>query len=281
MKSVAPVRPSLIAGTWYEGRPKKLAAEVDSYIHEASLPDFGGEVVAVIAPHAGYLYSGAVAGHAFATVHGLEFDLVAVLSPMHASYREPLLTSSHEAYATPLGKISIDCAAVDAVNSVLRAELGTELKPIANDGEHSLEIELPFLQRALCAEFNLLPIMISEQTNKIAQALGKALAKVLHGRKALLVGSTDLSHFYPQDLANKYDQEILQQIESFSPEGLLEAEASGKGFACGRGAVASVLYAAQNLGAETVKILNYATSANITGDYASVVGYGAAVILKN
>lgn len=281
MKPVAPVRPSPIAGTWYEGHPSKLAAEVDRYICEASLPEIDGEVVALIAPHAGYLYSGAVAGHAFATVRGLDFDLVAVLSPMHASYREPLLTSSHEAYATPLGKISVDRAAVDEVDSALRAELGTGLKLIANDGEHSLEIELPFLQRALSGDFNLLPIMISEQTNKVARSLGTALAKVLHGRKALLVGSTDLSHFYSQDLAKKFDQEILHQMEILSPEGLLEAEARGKGFACGRGAVATVLYAAQKLGADTVKILNYATSADITGDYASVVGYGAAVVLKS
>jgi len=281
MKPVAPVRPSPIAGTWYEGRPSKLAAEVDRYIREASLPEIDGEVVALIAPHAGYLYSGAVAGQAFATVHGMEFDLVAVLSPMHAYYRQPLLTSSHAAYTTPLGKIPVDRAAVDAVDSALRAELGIGLTPIANDSEHSLEIELPFLQRALSGDFNLLPIMISEQTKKIAKALGNTLANVLRGRNALLVGSTDLSHFYSQDIANKYDQEILHQMESFSPEGLLEVEAKGSGFACGRGAVAAVLHAAKGLGAETVKILNYATSANITGDYDSVVGYGAAVVSKN
>jgi len=281
MKSVAPVRPSPIAGTWYEGRPEKLAAEVDRYIHEASLPEIDGEVVAVIAPHAGYLYSGAVAGHAFATVKGMDFDLVAVLSPMHAYHSEPLLTSSHEAYTTPLGNISVDRPAVEAVDFALRANLGIGLAPIANDSEHSLEIELPFLQRALNSDFSLLPIMISEQTNKIASALGTALSKVLHGRKALLVGSTDLSHFYSQDIAKKFDQEILHQMEAFSPEGLLDAEARGKGFACGRGAVATILYAAQGLGADTVKILNYATSADITGDYGSVVGYGAAVVLKN
>lgn len=281
MKPVAPVRPSPIAGTWYEGHPSKLASEVDRYIHEASLPDFDGEVVALIAPHAGYLYSGPVAGYAFATVHGMDFDLVAVISPMHAYYREPILTSSHEAYSTPLGKISIDRAAVEAVDTLLCADIGVGLKPIANDSEHSLEIELPFLQRTLNGEFNLLPIMISEQTNRIAYTLGTALAKILRGRNALLVGSTDLSHFKSRDAANKFDQEMLRQVERFSPEGLLKAEENGKGFACGRGAVATVLYAAKSLGADTVKILNYATSGDITGDYDSVVGYGAAVVLKS
>jgi len=280
MKPVAPIRPSPIAGTWYEGHPSKLAAEVDRYIREASLPDYSGKVVAVIAPHAGYLYSGPVSGHAFAAVHGLDFDLVAVLSPMHAYYREPLLTSSHEAYTTPLGKIPVDHAIMAEIDALLRSDYGIGITPIANDREHSLEIELPFLQRALLGDFNLLPIMISEQTNEIARSLGSVLAEVLQGRNALLVGSTDLSHFYSQEDANKLDHEILHQMENFSPENILDAEKSGKGFSCGRGAVAAILHAARGLGANTVKILNYATSGEITGDYSSVVGYGAAVVLK-
>jgi AmmeMemoRadiSam system protein B len=160
------------------------------------------------------------------------------------------------------------------------ADLGIHLSPITNDPEHSLEIELPFLQRSLVGEFTLLPVMVRAQEPKVSKGLGKALASVLRGQDALLVASTDLSHFYTQAVANALDAEMLAQIEAFSPDGAFEAEKSGKGSACGLGALAAVLWAAQELGADTVKILHHATSGDVTGDFSSVVGYGAAVILK-
>jgi len=274
------VRPSPIAGTWYEGRPKALAAEIDRYLEQAELPELPGEVIAVVAPHAGHRYSGAVAGYAFAAVRGRAPDLVAVISPMHHPYFEPLLVTAHAAYATPLGEIPVDKQAVTELDAVLVKELGFGLSPVTRDPEHSLEIELPFLQRALAGDFKLLPVMVHEQSPKVSEKLGKALALVLKERNALLVASTDLSHFYIQDEANTYDAEMLRQIEAFSPEGIFKAERSGKGFACGFAAVAAVLWAARELGADTVKVLHHATSGDVTGDYSSVVGYGAAVVLK-
>jgi AmmeMemoRadiSam system protein B len=110
--------------------------------------------------------------------------------------------------------------------------------------------------------------------------LGLALAKTLQGRRALLVASTDLSHFYPQAVAETLDAELLRCVAAFDPQGVLDAEEQGKGFACGRGALAAVLWAAKALGADTVKVLNHATSGDVTGDYTQVVGYGAAVILR-
>jgi len=274
------VRPSPIAGTWYEGRPKALAAEIDRYLEQAELPELPGEVIAVVAPHAGHRYSGAVAGYAFAAVRGRAPDLVAVISPMHHPYFEPLLVTAHAAYATPLGEIPVDKQAVTELDAVLVKELGFGLSPVTRDPEHSLEIELPFLQRTLASQFKLLPVMVREQSPKVSEKLGKALALVLKERNALLVASTDLSHFYIQDEANTYDAEMLRQIEAFSPEGIFKAERSGKGFACGFAAVAAVLWAARELGADTVKVLHHATSGDVTGDYSSVVGYGAAVVLK-
>jgi len=274
------IRPSPIAGTWYEGRPKALAAEIDHYLDQAELPELPGKVIAVIAPHAGHRYSGAVAGYAFAAVRGYAPELVAVISPMHHPYFEPLLITAHAAYATPLGEIPLDKQAVAALDTALRAELGFGLSPVSRDPEHSLEIELPFLQRALGGEFKLLPVMVREQSPKVSEKLGKALAQVLRERNMLLVASTDLSHFYTQNEANAYDAEMLRQIEAFSPEGIFQAERSGKGFACGHAAVAAVLRAARELGADTVKLLHHATSGDVTGDYSQVVGYGAAVALK-
>ena len=273
-------RPSPIAGRWYPGDAKKLTTSVDAYIDAAQLPEINGEVIAVMAPHAGHVYSGPVAGYAFGAVRGMQADLVAVVSPMHQSYSQPLLTSDHQAYQTPLGSMAIDQAAVADLNKELEQELGFGLTPVRNDMEHSLEIELPFLQRALAKEFRLLPVMVRDQSARVGQALGKSLAKVLAGRDTLLVASTDLSHFYDQDQARILDSEMLRQVEAFDPLGVLEAEEQGKGFACGRNALAAVLWAAKGLGANMVQVLKHATSGDITGDYSEVVGYASAVITR-
>ena len=280
MATIAPVRPSPLAGTWYEGNPDALSHAVDQYLDQAELPELPGEVVAVIAPHAGHIYSGPVAGYAFAAVRGNTPDLVAVLSPMHQAYYEPLLTTAHAAYSTPLGQIPVDDEAVASLDSHLKETLGYGLARVAYDHEHSLEIELPFLQRALSGDFKLLPVMVRSQSPKVSQQLGVLLAETLRGRNALLVASTDLSHFYTQKQAVSFDTEMLRRIESFSPEDVFCAEEEKKGFACGLGALTAVLWAARELGADTVKVLRHATSGDVTGDYSSVVGYGAAVVMR-
>ncbi len=258
-----------------------LARNVDEYLDEAQLPELEGEVIAVIAPHAGHRYSGPVAGYAFAALRGRTPDLVAVVSPMHHPYVEPLLTTAHEAYATPLGEIPVDKAALQELDSILQSELGLGLAAAERDPEHSLEIELPFLQRALASNWKLLPVMDRAREPRVSQKLGKALAQVLRGKNFVLVASTDLSHFYNQQTALTYDRAMLNEIESFNPDAAFDLERAGKGFACGLGALTAVMWAARELGADKVKILRHATSGNVTGDYASVVGYGAAAILKS
>jgi AmmeMemoRadiSam system protein B len=275
------VRPSPFAGKWYEGNPKTLARKVDEYLNDAKLPELEGEVMAVIAPHAGHTYSGGVAGYAFAALRGKTPDLVAVITPMHHYYREPLLTTSHGAYHTPLGDIPVDRQTISELNAALQSELGISLFPVSSDPEHSLEIELPFLQRALKSEWKLVPVMLRAQEPKVSQGLGKALAKVLRNKNFVLVASTDLSHFYNQQTALKYDRFMLDQIEAFDPDAAFDAERAEKGFACGLGAFTAVLWASRELGANKVKVLRHATSGDVTGDYSSVVGYGAAVVLRS
>ena len=270
------VRPSPIAGTWYEGNAKSLAHSVDEYLNRAKLPELDGEVVAVIAPHAGHRYSGLVAGYAFAALRSRSPGLVAVISPFHNLARYPLITTAHDAYGTPLGNIEVDKAALTDISQML----DVPITPIFADREHSLEIELPFLQRTLRGNFKLLPIMIHQQELDVARKLGLALAKVLQGKNALLVASTDLSHFYDQTTAERLDREMLRRFEAFDPESIFEAEQTGKAFACGHAAVAAVLWAARELGANKVKVLQHATSGDVMGDYSSVVGYGAAVVLR-
>jgi AmmeMemoRadiSam system protein B len=199
---------------------------------------------------------------------------------MHHPYYEPLLTTAHDAYRTPLGDMHVDKIALAELNIALQAELGFGLVTISNDPEHSLEIELPFLQRALKSDWKLLPIMVRAQDSHVSEGLGIALAKVLRERKFALIASTDLSHFYDQNTAVKYDRAMMDAMESFDPEGAFELERTKKGFACGLGAFTTVLWASRELGADKVEILRHATSGDVTGDYSSVVGYGAAVVLK-
>lgn len=279
MAAVAEIRPSPIAGAWYSGDPLRLRKQVSAYLDQAALPELGGEVVALVAPHAGHRYSGRTAGYAFAAVRGRQPDLVAVVSPMHQPYPGSILTSAHRAYSTPLGPVWLDEDALEQLDETLAAG-GQDMARIANDSEHSLEIELPFLQVALAGEFRLLPVMVRSQSPLVALRLGQALAKILKGRNALLVGSTDLSHFYPEDLANELDGEMLRRMRGFAPDDLFAAERTGKGFACGVAAVAAVFWAARDLGADSVEILHHSTSADETGDRSSVVGYGAAAVLK-
>jgi AmmeMemoRadiSam system protein B len=270
------LRPSPIAGTWYEGEAKVLAANIDQYLRDVkvALPD--GEVMGVIAPHAGHRYSGQVAAHAFAPLRGLSPELVVLVGPYHDFASHPLLVTGHDAYSTPLGDIAVDRAAL----SELQKQLDITITPISRDREHSLEIELPFLQRVFEKEFKLLPIMIRAQEPEVARRLGQALAGIVRDRRAILVGSTDLSHFYDHETARILDREMLQRFEAMDPDSIFEAERSGKGFACGHAAVASVLWTCLELGGNMVKVVNHATSGDVTGDHSSVVGYGAAVILK-
>ncbi|MCB9420593.1 MAG: AmmeMemoRadiSam system protein B [Ardenticatenaceae bacterium] len=273
------IRPSPIAGTWYPGNPARLTRAIDDFLEHVDTVVPSGKIWGLVVPHAGYRYSGQVAAHAFSCLKGLQPDLVVVISPLHQMYHASLLTTAHDAYETPLGVVEVDRAAVATVNQALQKS-GMGLTAVAHDHEHALEIELPFLQQVL-GRFKLLPIMIRNQNPLIVQMLAQAVAETINGRNAILIASSDLSHFYPQALANDYDSEILRRVEAFDPQGVLTAEEEHVGFACGRGAIATVLWAAQALGANLVDILNYATSGDVTGKYDSVVGYGAAVIWQN
>jgi hypothetical protein len=153
-------------------------------------------------------------------------------------------------------------------------------QPIANDREHSLEIQLPFLQTALTSSFEMLPLMVRSGEAEYLQQVGTLLANLILGKKALLVASTDLSHFYDESTANALDQVMLQRMADFSAEGVLQAETDQVGFACGSGAVALVLWTAKALGANQVNLLHHSTSARASKDTSSVVGYGALAITR-
>jgi AmmeMemoRadiSam system protein B len=271
-------RPAQLAGTWYTGSPEALKQEVHGYLQNVELPPLAGEVIGLIAPHAGHRYSGPVAGYAYRAVEGRSYDCVAVLSPFHQGYHKPILTSGHSAYQSPLGEVPIDGERLAALETDLAEKENISIDHLAYDQEHAIEIQLPFLQLALQGEFKLLPIMLSGIQSEAAYKLGEALGRLLKDNRCLLIASTDLSHFYTEDQANRLDQAMLAAVASLDPQQVMEVQRSGKGQACGLLAVVAVLTAAKALGAAACQILNYATSGAASGDYSRVVGYGAAVI---
>jgi AmmeMemoRadiSam system protein B len=274
--AVLDVRPSPIAGSWYPGASGALRQRVQAFLDaaETASPDsIEGRLVALVSPHAGYTYSGGVAAHAYRLVKGARYDVVVIVAPNHSIYNSaPLLTSGHAAYGTPLGDVPLAEELLDALD----ARLG--LSQVRRDGEHSLEIQLPFLQVALAGEFQLLPIMLNTPSPKSWRDLGEALADLLRDQNALLVASTDLSHRMPVEVANRLDGAVTDRIAAFDPEGLRDVLVTGKGKACGGGPTVAVMLAARALGADCARLLKYATSGDVTGDYNEVVGYAAAAL---
>lgn len=272
------VRPSPIAGRqWYPDTYDTLAREVDRMLDEAPEVTIIGEIVGLIVPHAGYIYSGPIAATAFQLIRGMQFERVIIVSPMHSGYGgQPILTTAHQAYQTPLGVIPVDHPMLDDLGEHL------SIAPVRNDPEHSLEIELPFLQRALVGEYRLVPLMLLDQSYPTALQLGRTIAKVVlsDGAKTLLVASSDLSHYHPLHEAERLDKVVLDSIANFDPEGVIYAEEQGHGIACGRGAIATILVAARELGATKAEVVRYGTSAEASGDTSQVVGYGAAIVYR-
>jgi hypothetical protein len=278
MRTITPVRPSPIAGSWYPGEKNTLQKTIRGYIDQATPSTVEGPLHGLIVPHAGYFYSGATAGYAYRCVQGLSFDICVVLSPLHEYQPSDLLTSSHSAYATPLGEIPIATDLVNEIDNDLQASPGLSLQRIANDAEHSLEIQLPFLQVALKDTFQLVPIMVRTLNAARLQAAARCIHKALAGKRTLIIASTDLSHFYPQSTAIKLDRVMTTRFTAFDPAGVLQAEAHQEGFACGAGAVALSLWTTKLMGATQVTLLHHSTSADASGDTSRVVGYAAAAI---
>lgn len=280
MNTITDIRPSPLAGRWYPAQPKKLAESVDGFIQEAQIPELKGQILALVSPHAGHIYSGPVAGYAFNAITGLNPDLIVILSPYHQFHPGAILTSGHQAYQTPLGEVPLDRESMDFVNQSLQEKTGLELSEVRNDSEHAVEIILPFLQRALQSEFTMLPLMLRQQEPGLMRSLGEILAELILSRDALLVASTDLSHFQTAEKADQLDQTIIDGIQSLDPDFLYQAQKKNAGSACGLGALAAVIWAVKSGGEAAAHILNYAHSGNITGDNTSVVGYTSAVLTR-
>lgn len=267
------VRKSTIAGTWYPGRASELTRSIAEFLSHVPSAAVDGRLIGLISPHAGYVYSGQTAAYAYKQLEGLDFDVAAIVSPVHRTYAGPVMVNDCGYYETPLGLVEVDRGLVDALGKEI------SLSFVEWDDEHSLEIQLPFLQYML-GDFRLLPVMQGDQSLQTGRALADALVTVLKGQRALVVASTDLSHFHSYGAAVELDAAASQAIADFDPIALSTAIERGTTEACGGGPVVSVMLAARALGADQAKVLHYANSGDVTGDRARVVGYLAAALYQ-
>ena len=275
-QSSDPIRPAAVAGTWYPGAAEPLRAAVDGHLAamEASPT---GDIVALIAPHAGLRYSGPVAACAYRAIAGRRYDVVVLVGPSHHYGFEGVAVWPAGAFETPLGRVEVEAGVADR----LLASPVVGAHPAAHGPEHALEMQLPFLQTVLPGA-PIVPLLLGYQERPTIEALADALVEACAGRAPLLVASTDLSHYFPADRAAALDQVVVDYVGRFDAGGLLAeyeryplAE-RGRYVACGGGAAVAVMLAAGRLGADRARVLRRADSGDVSGDKAAVVGYLAA-----
>jgi AmmeMemoRadiSam system protein B/AmmeMemoRadiSam system protein A len=278
-----PVRRPAVAGGFYPADPKELSAMVDAFVAEAQVPALEGVIRAMVVPHAGYVYSGGVAAHAFKAIAGKSYQTVVVLGNSHHEGFYGASVYSRGAFRTPLGEIPID---EDMAQKLMAAEPLIAFRESTHIPEHSLEVELPFLQRVL-GDFKLVPILLGDRDTALARAVGQALAKVAD-ETSLVVASSDLSHYPAYDDARFADQKTLEALTTCDVDQLertlrqLERMRipNTVTLMCGEGAVKALLFYADAVGARRGVLLKYANSGDSKyGKKDGVVGYGAVVFL--
>ena len=270
------VRPAAVAGTWYPGTAGALKRDLDLYIDAADVQP-SADIDAIIAPHAGLMFSGPVGAYAYKAASAGSYEVVFLVGPSHFSAFDGVSLWPDGEFESPLGSLRIHA---DAAAEILRSPIVHDL-PAAHKREHALEMQLPFL-RHLLPDVPIVPMLIGYQTRTTIETLAQVLAAAAGTRRALLVASTDLSHYFDARAAAALDARVQDHVARFDPAGLLELferypEAErGRYVACGGGAAIAVMMAAQIQGVSGGRVLRYAHSGEISGDYDGVVGYLAA-----
>jgi AmmeMemoRadiSam system protein B/AmmeMemoRadiSam system protein A len=270
--AVEKIRESVIAGTWYPGQPEILKREIQKYLAQVDGSPLQGELIGLVSPHAGYRYSGGVAAHAYKLLEQHSFDRVVIIAPSHRAYFKGASIYNLGGYSTPLGVVPLDRELVDGLmeHSPLISYV-----PQAHAQEHSLEIQLPFLQ-VILKDFMLTPIVLGEQSLDFCAQLAAVISQVCRGKRVLLVASSDLSHYHSYKEAKKLDQIVMDRVAAFDAQGLSKNLRTGDCEACGGGPIMTLMLAARDLGADVAKILHYANSGDVTGETGEVVGYMSA-----
>ncbi len=281
--TAAEVRPAAVAGSFYPAEPGRLQAAVKAFLADA-VPPRGTRPLALVVPHAGYVYSGQIAADAWRQAQGQDYDVVVLLGTNHtsATFRGAAVSPA-SGFATPIGVAEVDRRAVAALRA---ADPGVAVDAGVHAREHSIEVQVPFAQVALPG-VPILPVVVSSEDPGFCASLGRALAKSLAGRRPLIVASSDLSHYPTYDAARASDAAVLAAATRLDPEALHAAaeaqmQAGRPGLqtcACGQGAIMTALAAAKALGARRGVVLSWANSGDTPlGDRSRVVGYGAVTL---
>ena len=267
------IREPQVAGMFYPSDPKELRKQINGYLKEVKLKEKYRHIAGLVSPHAGYMYSGKTAASAYKTLQSQEYDTVIVISPSHREYFNGISIYPGDAYRTPLGEIEI--------NNNLRERIVAESDIVfegtsGHGSEHSLEVQLPFLQVTL-SNFDLIPLVIGDQRKENIYELADVLSKVVDDR-ILVVASSDLSHYYSKAQADMVDSRVIQSINEFNYDELQSDLENKRCEACGGGGIVALLKALKMKNYLHSKVLAHSDSGDITGDNSEVVGYLSAIV---
>jgi AmmeMemoRadiSam system protein B len=286
------LRPAAVAGSWYPASPDSLGRQVDGFVAHAQIEDVPAPR-AIVAPHAGLTYSGAVAAFAYKTclaaaegeggaVSRASYSAVVLIGPSHFVAFNGVSIWPRGAWQTPFGPVRV---ADELAERIIAASAAITEQRLAHEREHSLEMQLPFIARLL-PDVPIVPMLMGYQSRETAFGLGDTLASAINehsgrpsaGPGVLLVASSDLSHYEDARTAARLDAVVLEHVEQLDAEGLMNALETQPHHACGGGPMVAVLHAARQLGATNARVLKYGDSGDVSGDKSSVVGYMAAAI---
>jgi len=272
------VRPPAVAGAFYTSNPEDLSAQIKDFISKVPTKTLPGKIIALIAPHAGYMYSGQVAAYGYKLIEGKSFDAVIVIAPSHRVAFNGSSVYAQGAYQIPLGLIPVD---TELTQQLIKQDVSISYVRQAHTQEHSLEVQLPFL-KSLLGDFRLIPIVMGPYYDFAAcESLSESIYKVVKDKNVLIVASSDLSHYHPYNTAVKLDKIVIDHVKNFDAKALFQDTSSGRCEACGAGPIITTMLLAKKLGANKSEVLYYANSGDVTGDKSGVVGYMSAVFYKN
>ena len=270
-------RNPVVAGSFYPGDSSILKNMINDYLQKAIIKDDQRDVLGVISPHAGYVYSGQCAAFSFNALKKKDFDLAVIIAPSHRFADFDFSLGDYDEYLTPLGGVKV---AKDIVKELKdKYNMGTSY--YANNVEHSLEVQLPFLQQ-IKPEAKIVPIIMGEQNPDNSKRLAEILAEYFKDRmdKTVFIISSDLSHYYNSEIATEMDTKIADNLENLNINKMEEDMQLGKIEACGMGGILTLMYLAKELNYSNSKILDYRNSGKVSGDYKQVVGYLSNCVYK-
>ena len=263
------VREPVWAGQFYDAEASRLSAAIDGFLKDLpAAPEVRGDIRAIVVPHAGYVYSGRTAAYAYRLVRGKPYETVVIIGPSHRFGFKGCSIYAKGGFRTPLGTAAVD----EALAADLMKRSGFKFIPEAHKEEHSVEVQVPFVQKVL-PEAKIVPVVMGYPEMRTVKALADALGAACAGKKVLVVASTDMSHFLAKDKANAADARTIELIKALKADAIEGKMEAGENILCGGAPVAAAILYAQKLGPVRAEVLNYADSAAATGDESRVVGY--------